>query len=91
MSYPIHSERLSKKFRSVAAVNELDLEVPEGSIYALVGPNGAGKTTLLKILMNILRPDGGRAAVLNVDSRRLRPQDIACLRASLSSAPDPPR
>jgi ABC-2 type transport system ATP-binding protein len=55
----------------------LDLEVPEGSIYALIGPNGAGKTTTIKLLMNILRPSGGFAEVLGVDSLRLSPREFA--------------
>jgi ABC-2 type transport system ATP-binding protein len=50
---------------------ELTLDVPEGSVFALVGPNGAGKTTALKTLMNIHRPTSGRAVVLGVDSRKL--------------------
>jgi ABC-2 type transport system ATP-binding protein len=71
MSDPIRAESLTKKFRSVQALNGLDLSVPEGSMYALVGPNGAGKTTAIKILMNILRPTTGRAEVLGRDSRKV--------------------
>ena len=71
MTIPIRCEHLSKKFRRVSAVNDLRLEVPEGSIYALVGPNGAGKTTLIKMLMNIIQPNSGRAEVLGVESRHL--------------------
>jgi len=55
----------------VDAVNGLDLEVPEGAIYALVGPNGAGKTTAIKVLMNIFQPTSGRAEVLGTDSRKI--------------------
>jgi ABC-2 type transport system ATP-binding protein len=58
-------------------VDRLNLEAPEGSIYALVGPNGAGKTTTLKMLMNIVRPSGGRSEVLATDSRRLGPAQFA--------------
>lgn len=76
MSSPIRLERLSKRFRRVTAIADLDLEVPEGSIYALVGPNGAGKTTLIKILVNILRPTSGRSLVLETDSRRLSAREF---------------
>jgi ABC-2 type transport system ATP-binding protein len=76
MSSPVHCEGLSKKFGRVAAIDGLHLEVPEGSIYALVGPNGAGKTTLIKMLVNILRPTAGRAVVLDRDSLRLSPRDF---------------
>jgi len=71
MSSPISAENLKKRFRRVDAVNGLDLEVPEGAIYALVGPNGAGKTTAIKVLMNIFQPTSGRAEVLGTDSRKI--------------------
>jgi len=68
---------LSKRYRDVAALDCLNLNIPEGSVYGLVGPNGAGKTTAIKTLMNILRPDGGRAEVLGIDSRRIGPEQLA--------------
>lgn len=71
MSVVIRTENLTKRFRRVTALDGLDLEVPQGAIYALVGPNGAGKTTAIKILMNIFRPTAGRAQVLDIDSRRI--------------------
>jgi ABC-2 type transport system ATP-binding protein len=77
MSDPIRCVELSKKFRGVVAVDRLNLSVPEGAIYALVGTNGAGKTTAIKTLMNILRPSGGSAEVLGVDSRRISPRELA--------------
>lgn len=72
MSSAIRTENLSKKFFSVRAVRQLNLEVPQGAIYALVGPNGAGKTTAIKMLLNILSPTGGIAEVLGVESSKLR-------------------
>lgn len=71
MNSTIRTENLVKKFRRVTALNQLNLDVPEGAIYALVGPNGAGKTTAIKILMNIFPPTSGRAEVLGADSARL--------------------
>ena len=76
MSAPIRCEDLSKRFRRVHAIDHLHLEVPEGSIYALVGPNGAGKTTLIKILVNILRPTAGHSWVLGTASRRLSQREF---------------
>ena len=60
-------------FRSgrTEAVRGLSLAVPAGTFFALLGPNGAGKTTALKILLNLQRPDAGRAQVLGCDSTRL--------------------
>jgi ABC-2 type transport system ATP-binding protein len=77
MNCAIRIQKLSKDFRRVAALADMDAEVPEGAIYALVGPNGAGKTTTLKTLMNIWRPTRGRAEVLGVDSTRLSPREFA--------------
>jgi ABC-2 type transport system ATP-binding protein len=71
MSSAIRIERLTKKFRRVEALKGLNLDIPEGAIYALVGPNGAGKTTAIKILMNIFGPTTGRAAVLGMESTRV--------------------
>ena len=67
---------LTKKFRGAIALDGLNLEVPEGSVYALIGANGAGKTTAIKILMNILRPTSGCAGALGVDSRELSPREF---------------
>jgi ABC-2 type transport system ATP-binding protein len=71
MTSAICTHDLVKKFYRVTAVHHLNLEVPEGSIYALVGPNGAGKTTAIKILMNIFPPTSGCAEILGTDSRRV--------------------
>jgi ABC-2 type transport system ATP-binding protein len=76
---PIQCSQLTRKFRSLVALDHFDLSVPEGSIYALVGPNGAGKTTLIKTLVNILRPSSGSASILGVDSRKLSPKEFAQL------------
>jgi|HubBroStandDraft_5_1064220.scaffolds.fasta_scaffold66094_2 ABC-2 type transport system ATP-binding protein len=71
MNPTIRTENLSRRFGRTSAVDTISLDVPEGSIYALVGANGAGKTTLIKLLMNILRPSGGRSEVLGIDSHQL--------------------
>ena len=67
----IRTERLTRSFCKILALNQLNLDVPEGAIYALVGPNGAGKTTLIKLLMNIIRPTTGTAQIMGIDSRKL--------------------
>jgi len=60
----IRTEHLTKIFgRRLIAVNDLNLEVPAGSIFGLLGPNGAGKTTTLRLLLGLQRPTAGRAEV----------------------------
>jgi len=76
MSSAIRMTELAKRFRNERALDGLTLEVPEGSVFALVGPNGAGKSTTIKVLMNILKPSLGSAETLGVDSRALGPQDL---------------
>ncbi|MDR1042592.1 MAG: ABC transporter ATP-binding protein [Clostridiales Family XIII bacterium] len=50
---------LTKDFDGFRALDGVDMNVPDGSIYGLVGTNGAGKTTILKLLAGVLIPDGG--------------------------------
>ncbi|MFW6256585.1 MAG: ABC transporter ATP-binding protein [Bacillota bacterium] len=68
----IKTEKLTKKYKEVTAVKELDLEIKEGSVFGLLGPNGAGKTTTLKMLMGFVAPDRGQSFILGekVTTRR---------------------
>ena len=72
----IETRGLSKKFGRFEAIEDLNLRVPEGSVFALIGPNGAGKTTTIRLLMNILRADDGESSVLGTPSHRLAPKDF---------------
>ncbi len=67
MAVIIRTERLTKKFVDLVAVDALDLEVEEGEIFGLLGPNGAGKTTMLLMLTTLLRPSSGTARVNGFD------------------------
>lgn len=58
---------ISKNYGKIVALNNMSLNVPEGTIYGLVGPNGSGKTTLIKALVGSLRPNSGYAKVLGLD------------------------
>jgi branched-chain amino acid transport system ATP-binding protein len=53
-------EKVTIKFGGLTAVNEVDAEVPEGSIFGLIGPNGAGKTTLFNIISGVYAPTSGK-------------------------------
>ena len=76
MTNAIETVGLARRFGRLDAVNGLNLEVPQGSTFALIGPNGAGKTTTLKVLVNLLKPTAGTAMVLGTDSRRIGPTTL---------------
>jgi len=55
-------DRLSKKYGKLRAVNQLSLEVKEGSVFGLLGPNGSGKTTTLGIILDVIKKTSGNYA-----------------------------
>ncbi len=59
----IKTSNLTRKFGNVTAVDNLNLEIPEGEIFGLVGPDGAGKTTTMRLLTGILDPTSGEGRV----------------------------
>ena len=52
-------EHVTKRYAGHTALDDVSLEVPQGSIYGLLGPNGAGKTTLIRVINRITLPDAG--------------------------------
>ncbi len=66
--YAIETSRLCKRFGNQMAVDDLDLQVAEGTVFGFIGPNGAGKSTTIKMLMGLLRSTSGQARVLGFDS-----------------------
>ena len=65
--WAIETKALTKYFDGDLAVNNLDLTVPEGSVFGLMGPNGAGKSTFIRMLMGIIIPDSGVGKVMGID------------------------
>jgi ABC-2 type transport system ATP-binding protein len=63
----IEIDGLSKRFGPKTAVNGLSLTVPAGECFAFLGPNGAGKTTTIKMVVGLLKPDGGAARICGHD------------------------
>lgn len=63
----VWAEGLVKHYKTVKALDGLDLQVPRGTVLGLLGPNGAGKTTAVKILTTLVKPDRGSARVAGVD------------------------
>ena len=76
----IRVEGLVKSYGHLEVLRGVDLEVPTGSILALLGSNGAGKTTVVRILCTLLRPDAGTARVCSLDVVA----DAAVVRESIS-------
>lgn len=70
-------EGLTVKYGNLAAVRNVNFEVPEGKIVALIGNNGAGKTTTLKTISNILRPSGGKVIFRGRDIVGVPPHAVA--------------
>jgi ABC-2 type transport system ATP-binding protein len=67
----IEVEHLTKRFRKTVAVDDLSFKVRSGAITGFLGPNGAGKTTTLRIILGLVRPTKGRAAVMDRLYRQL--------------------
>ncbi len=64
MAIALQLVSLTKRFGSHPAVDDLNLQVPQGLLYAFLGPNGAGKTTTLRMVAGLLKPDFGDALIL---------------------------
>lgn len=63
----IHTEGLIKKFGSFTALNELNLLVERGEVHGFLGPNGAGKSTTIRVLLGLLKANGGTVELLGGD------------------------
>ncbi len=67
--YAIETNALSKSFRGIFAVQDLNLHVPEGSIYGFIGENGSGKSTTEKLVCGLLVPTSGEISLYGKDYR----------------------
>ena len=63
----IRFENLTKYYRGIKAVDDLSLQIPQGTIFGFIGPNGAGKTTTIKMMAGVLRPTSGRIYINGLD------------------------
>lgn len=63
----IKTVNLTKNFDKLVALDNLNLEIPNGEIFGFLGPNGAGKTTTVKLLTGLLRPTSGQALLNGID------------------------
>ena len=69
----LQAQNIEKKFINHIALDDVNVSIPENSIYGLLGPNGAGKTTLIRIINRITAPDKGE---ILLKGRPLQPEDI---------------
>lgn len=63
----LETDKLTKRFGELIAVNEFTIAVPQGEIFGLLGPNGAGKSTVIKMLTTLLPPTSGHAVIAGFD------------------------
>lgn len=70
MNNAIEAAGLSKRFGKTVALDGLDLAVPTGTVHGFLGPNGAGKSTTIRVLLGLIRAEGGSASVLGGDPWR---------------------
>jgi ABC-type multidrug transport system ATPase subunit len=68
----ITTSGLTRRFGKLVAVDGLDLEVPRNSVYGFLGLNGAGKTTTIRMLLGLIRPDGGEVQLFGHALRQSR-------------------
>lgn len=66
----IVTDRLSKRYGRRVGIESLSLSVAEGELFGFLGPNGSGKTTTIRVLLGLLRPEEGRAAIFGLDCWR---------------------
>jgi len=70
---------VTKQFKGLTALKDVDIEVMDGEILGLIGPNGAGKTTLINCICGIYTPDGGRIIFQSKDITGLPPYEVCRL------------
>ena len=72
----LETRNLTKRFGGLTAVNQVTLQIPEGSIYSIIGPNGAGKTTFFNCITGFYEPDEGEMLFDNQSLLRLSPDRV---------------
>src|SRR3954470_15210164 len=65
---------VTKTFGGFTALNDVSVEIPSGSLTALLGPSGGGKTTLLRVIAGLEQPDSGRVEIEGIEATALPPQ-----------------
>lgn len=87
MGYAIETKGLSKTYGRKSVVSQLDLKVPDGSVYGFIGPNGAGKSTTMKMLLGLVHPTGGSVTLLGRQMNEKNRLDLLRQTGSLIESP----
>lgn len=83
----ISTDSLTKEYGKKTVVNQLDLNVPAGSIYGFLGPNGAGKSTTMKLLLGLIKPTRGKMYILGKEVNHANRLPILAKTGSLIESP----
>ena len=86
MEHALEIDSVTKRYKGFT-LNEVSLQLPRGYIMGLIGPNGAGKTTLIKLILNLIRRDGGAIRVFGLDNLA----DESAIKERIGFVPDEPR
>ncbi len=79
----VETDRLSKHYQQLRALDQLTLSIQPGEVFGLLGPNGSGKTTFLRLLMGFIKPTSGTARINGLDCYR----DSVAAHANLAYLP----
>jgi polyether ionophore transport system ATP-binding protein len=73
MGAVIQTDKLTKRYGHVTALDSLDLEIDQAEVFGYLGPNGAGKSTTIALLLGLIRPTSGQAWIFDMDAWRDAP------------------
>lgn len=76
MSVLLQTQKVTKYFEGLKAVDGIDFDINQGEIVSIIGPNGAGKTTLFNLVAGFFKPTSGRIIFEGEDITRLRPDQV---------------
>jgi lantibiotic transport system ATP-binding protein len=71
-NYVIATDKITRRFGALTAVDHLDLHVPQGAVYGFLGPNGSGKTTTIRMLLGLIKPNEGTVRLFDHPLRENR-------------------
>jgi ABC-2 type transport system ATP-binding protein len=84
--FAVELKGVTKRYNEILAVNNIDLSINTGEIFALLGPNGSGKSTTLKMLMGLVQPTVGEISVLGLDVQK----DPVAVKRQVGYVPESP-